>query len=136
VESMSRVPMGSDLGSDHTFSDEFKASFPYEIVHQGQSAEMLAEKWNLSRAALDEFAASSHCKAAAAQRNCWTSREIFHFDNLKADEGVRDNPDRVRMAALKPVFKADGVITAANSSQISDGAAAVLLSSGAKADEL
>ena len=71
VESMSRVAMGSD----HIFSDEFKASFPHKIVHQGQSAEMLAEKWKLSRAALDEYAAASHCRAAAAQRNCWTSRD-------------------------------------------------------------
>ncbi len=132
VESMSRVPMGSD----HTFSDEFKASFPYEIVHQGQSAEMLAEKWRLSRGTLDEYAARSHNRAADAQAKCYTSREVFELDGLKYDEGVRANPDLARMAALKPAFRPDGVITAANSSQISDGAAAVLLASGAKADEL
>ena len=132
VESMSRVPMGSD----HTFSDEFKASFPYEIVHQGQSAEMLAEKWRLSRATLDEYAARSHNSAADAQAKCYTSREVFELDGVKYDEGIRTKPDLARMAALKPAFRLDGVITAANSSQISDGAAAVLLASGAKADEL
>lgn len=132
VESMSRVPMGSD----HTFSDEFKAGFPYEIAHQGQSAEMLAGKWKLSRVALDEYAARSHGRAAEAQRSCWTSREVFELDGVKYDEGVRANLDLAKMAALPPAFKADGVVTAANSSQISDGAAAVLLASGEKADAL
>src|SRR5579871_6039706 len=97
---------------------------------------MLAEKWKLSRTALDEYAARSHSLAAASQRSCFTSREIFEIEGLKRDEGVRDNLDLAKMASLKPVFKADGVITAANSSQISDGAAAVLLASAEKADEL
>jgi acetyl-CoA acyltransferase len=132
VESMSRVPMGSD----RTFDDAFKAAFPYEIVHQGQSAEMLAEKWKLARATLDEYSAGSHHRAAAAQRSCFTSREVFEIDGVKLDEGVRANPDLARMGTLPPAFRPDGVITAANSSQISDGAAAVLLASGEKADVL
>jgi acetyl-CoA acetyltransferase family protein len=132
VESMSRVAMGSD----GALTDEFRANFPCQLLHQGISAEMIAEKWGVKREELDEFAAQSHCRAAAAQRNGWTRCEIFPFNGLEADEGVRANPDLSRMRALKPVFRPDGVITAANSSQISDGAAAVLLASGQKADEL
>jgi acetyl-CoA acyltransferase len=132
VESMSRVPMGSDAN----FTPEFVAHFPYAIMHQGQSAEMLAEKYHLSRAQLDEFAVRSHTLAAAARNACFTSREVFQVESLQYDEGIRDNPDPAKMASLKTVFKADGVITAGNSSQISDGAAAVLLASGEKAAEL
>src|SRR5581483_6116322 len=66
----------------------------------------------------------------------WTRNEIFAFHGLEADEGVRANPDLARMKSLKPVFRPDGVVTAANSSQISDGSGAVLLASGRKADEL
>jgi acetyl-CoA acyltransferase len=132
VESMSRVPMGSDSA----LTDEFRANFPCRLLHQGISAEMIAEKWEVKRDELDEFAARSHCRAAAAQRNGWTRCEIFPFNGLEADEGVRANPDLAKMRALKPVFRPDGVVTAANSSQISDGAGAVLLASGRKADEL
>jgi acetyl-CoA acyltransferase len=132
VESMSRVAMGSD----GAITDDFRADFPCQLLHQGVSAEMIAEKWGVKREELDEFAAQSHCRAAAAQRNGWTRPEIFAVNGLEADEGVRDNPDLSRMRALKPVFRPDGVVTAANSSQISDGAGAVLLASGKKADEL
>jgi len=132
VESMSRVAMGSD----GAITDEFRADFPCQLLHQGISAEMIAEKWSVKRDELDEFAAQSHCRAAAAQRNGWTRCEIYPFHGLEGDEGVRPNPDLSRMRALKPVFRPDGVVTAANSSQISDGAAAVLLASGRKADEL
>jgi len=132
VESMSRVPMGSD----GELGDEFRAEFPCRLLHQGVSAEMISEKWELHREELDEFAAGSHCRAAAAQRNGWTRCEIFPLAGLEADEGVRANPDLSKMRALKPVFRPNGVITAGNSSQISDGAAAVLLASGRKADEL
>jgi acetyl-CoA acyltransferase len=78
----------------------------------------------------------SHTLAAAARDACFTSREVFQVETLKYDEGIRDNPDPAKMASLKTVFKPDGVITAGNSSQISDGAAAVLLASGEKAAEL
>src|SRR6266404_2259520 len=132
VESMSRVPMGSD----GALTEEFRKDFPCQLLHQGISAELIAAKWSVPREELDEFAAQSHCRAAAAQRNGWTASEIFDLNGLQADEGVRANPDLSRMRALKPVFRADGVVTAANSSQISDGAGAVLLASGAKADEL
>jgi acetyl-CoA acyltransferase len=132
VESMSRVTMGSD----GALTDEFRANFPVPLLHQGISAEMVAAKWGISREELDEFAAQSHCRAAAAERNGWTRHEIFACNGLEADEGVRANPDLARMRALKPVFRENGVITAANSSQVSDGAGAVLLASGRKCDEL
>lgn len=140
VESMSRVAMGSD----GKISQEFAASFPYDIVHQGVSAEMLAEKWNLGRGEIDEYAAMSHCRAAAAARAGWTAAEIVPVPTgsnaaareVTADEGIRPNAGLAKLGALPTVFKPDGVITAGNSSQISDGAAAVLLASGRKAGEM
>ena len=131
VESMSRVAIGSDAA----YSDEFHAGFPFRLLHQGISAEMIAAKWNLRREELDEFSGESHCRAAAAQRNGWTQREIFPFHGLDHDEGVRANPDLAKMRALPPAFQMGGVITAGNSSQVSDGAAAILLASARKADE-
>ncbi len=132
VESMSRVKMGTDAA----INDELKKDFTVPLLHQGISAEMIAEKWGISREELDEFAAQSHCRAAAAQRNGWTRCEIFTINGLQADEGVRENPDLARMRALKPVFREDGVVTAANSSQVSDGSGAVLMASGEKAEQL
>src|SRR5262245_27822016 len=132
VESMSRVPMFSD----GKFGAEFIARFPYEIVHQGVSAEMLVEKWGLSRESLDEYSARSHCRAAAAARAGWSQREMTPIGEICADQGVRPNTDPAKLAALPAVFKENGAITAGNSSQISDGAAAVLLASSEKADEL
>jgi acetyl-CoA acyltransferase len=122
VESMSRVPMGADAA----LTDEFRADFPCQLLHQGISAEMIADKWKISREEMDDFAVESHCRAASA-----TTEGIFAVNGLERDEGVRANPDVARMRALKPVFRADGTVTAGNSSQISDGAAAVLLASGA-----
>lgn len=129
VEMMSRVPIGSDadLGSDY-----FRG-FPYQVVHQGISAELVARKWNLSREELDTYAMRSHRLAANAAAMGWTRREIAPIAGVEADEGVRTNPDPMRMAALPPAFQPGGVITAANSSQISDGAAALLLTSAEKA---
>ena len=132
IESMSRVP----IGSDSKITPEFRAAFPYDLVHQGQSAEMLAERWSLSRSELDEYAAASHAKAYAAAQSGFTAAEIIPVAGFAHDEGVRAKIDVAKMGALPTIFKADGVVTAANSSQISDGAAAVLLASGKKADEL
>ena len=132
VESMSRVPMGSDA----SFAPEFREAFPYELVHQGQSAEMLVEKWGLTRGELDEFAARSHRLAAKAAEEGWTAKEILPIAGLTRDEGVRPNIDPAKMASLPTVFRAGGAVTAGNSSQISDGAAAVLLASARKAGEL
>ena len=140
VESMSRVPIGSD------WPKEWPADFPHRLVHQGLSAEMVADQWHLSREALDDFSYASHVRAATATVEGRFQREIIpiHVEGgttyapsggttrvVTADEGIRFNPDRAKMASLKPVFKEGGVITAANSSQISDGAAALLLASEA-----
>ncbi len=121
VESMSRVPMGADAA----LTEEFRANFPVPLLHQGISAELIAEKWKISREEMDDFAVESHCRAASA-----STEGILPLNGLARDEGVRANPDVARMRALKSVFLPDGVVTAANSSQISDGAAAVLLASG------
>jgi acetyl-CoA acyltransferase len=131
VESMSRVPMGSD------WPHEWPADFPYPLVPQGYSAEMMAEKWGLTRDMLDDFGYTSHVRAAAATREGRFEREIAPVEVkvngetkvVKIDEGIRFEPDRAKMANLKTPFKPDGVVTAGNSSQISDGAAAVLLAS-------
>ena len=132
VESMSRVPMGSD----NALTDEFRADFPVRLLHQGISAEMISEKWGVRREELDEFAAQSHIRAGEAECAGWTKNEFFELNGLNRDEGVRGKPDMERMRKLKPVFRPDGVVTAANSSQISDGAGAVLLASARKCDEL
>ena len=139
IEMMSRVPLGSD------WPTQWPSDFPYVLVHQGLSAEMMAEEWGLSRSELDRFAFESHVKAAAATRRGDFSREIVPIDvtlpngtteTLTVDEGIRFEPDLVKMGKLQPAFKPDGVITAGNSSQISDGAAALLLMSADKAAQL
>ncbi len=131
VESMSRVPMGSD------WTAPLHPDFPYDLVPQGISAEMIAEKWELTRDELDDYSFRSHVRAAEATNQCYFSREIMPVEvekdgdtvTVSVDEGIRFNPDREKMAQLDPVFKVGGVVTAANSSQISDGAAAVLVAS-------
>lgn len=139
IEMMSRVPLGSD------WPGQWPSDFPYELVHQGLSAEMMAEKWKLSRQELDRFAFESHVKAAAATKRGDFLREIApmevtlpdgKMEAMNVDEGIRFEPDLIKMGKLQPAFKPDGVITAGNSSQISDGAAALLLMSADKAREL
>jgi acetyl-CoA acetyltransferase family protein len=130
VEVMSRVPIGSDWSPQLA-----PAGFPFELIHQGISAEMIAERWEITRDALDDFGYESHLRAAAAARAGHFAREIAPIavasGIVAADEGIRFEPDRARIGALKPAFKPDGLISAGNSSQISDGAAALLLASGA-----
>lgn len=132
VEMMSHQPLGSDYPS------AWPGNFPYELVHQGISAEMMAEKYHLSREALDDFSYESHVRAGAAIRDGRLAAQLAPVpvpDGQKGtqlvehDQGVRIPPDRAKMAALPPAFKPDGLITAGNSSQISDGAAALLLAS-------
>jgi acetyl-CoA C-acetyltransferase len=136
VENMSRVTMMAD------YPPQFPADPPYPLLHQGVSAEMLAQKWGLSRSALDEFAYHSHQKAAVATRNGYFQRQIAPLSSangtkpLDFDEGIRFEPDLAKMAALKPAFREDGVLTAGNASQISDGAAALLLMERQKAEAL
>lgn len=132
VEVMSRVP----IGSDSSFSEEFKKAFPHPIVHQGWSAELLAEKWGLSRQDVDAYAAQSHARAHAAAVGGWTARELMPIGGLTSDEGVRASVDMAKMGMLPTIFKKDGVVTAGNASQISDGAAALLLASGDACEKL
>ncbi len=134
MESMSRVPMGSDY-PDH---------FPYGLVPQGISAEMVAEQWGLTRRALDQFSFDSHVKAGRAAREGRFDREILPIEvrtngrteSMITDEGIRFEPDMAKMASLPTAFKDEGLVTAGNSSQISDGAAAVLLMSRERASEI
>jgi len=128
TEMMSHQPIGSD------WPTSWPEDFPYPLVHQGVSAEMMAEKWGLSREQLDDFAYHSHLRAMhAIQEGRFTSQivPVLRPDGrlVSVDEGVRMPPDREKMAALKPVFKAGGVVTAGNSSQISDAAAAIVVAS-------
>ncbi len=130
VESMSRVPMMSDWPRE-----AWPREFPYRLLHQGISAEMVAEKWGLTREELDDLGYESHLRAAWATQQGYFRDEILPVTvsvdgqarTVSVDEGIRFQPDREKMAQLQPAFKPDGVITAGNSSQISDGAAAVLI---------
>jgi acetyl-CoA acyltransferase len=144
VEHMTRVPMGSSAQyQGFPFSEKLLARYEGGLVPQGLSAEMIAERWSLSRVALDDFAVKSHERAGAATLAGKFKNEILPIkievnggpEIFEVDEGIRA-PNRDKVASLQPVFKPDGVVTAANSSQISDGAAAVLITSGAKANEL
>ncbi len=128
TEIMSHQPIGAD------YPAEWPKDFPYKLVHQGISAEMMAEKWGLKRDELDDFAYQSHIRAGQAIQNGYFESQILPMElsdgsRFAVDQGVRMPPDRAKMAALKPAFKENGGITAANSSQISDGSAAVLLAS-------
>jgi acetyl-CoA acetyltransferase family protein len=144
VESMTRVPMGSDAFGPGEGPVSPKLMDLYEIIPQGNSAEMIAKKWGFSRQQLDEFSFQSHRKAGQAIQEGRFSREIFSVEvkqngssyAFDTDEGVRIPPSLEKMAQLKPPFQEDGVVTAGNSSQISDGAAAVLVMTADKAREL
>jgi acetyl-CoA acyltransferase len=126
----------SDHGS--AYSDELMAR--YDLVPQGLSAELVADKWEIPRSELDEIGLRSHRLAHQATEEGRFEREIVPFrvngDTYVTDQGIRADTSLEKLASLKPVFKEDGSITAGNSSQISDGAAAVLLMAREKADEL
>jgi acetyl-CoA acyltransferase len=141
VENMSRVPMGSNgVGpGDGPLSPRLQAL--YNIIPQGLSAEMVAEQWGIKREELDEFGAQSHERAGRAIAEGRFKREIVPItlpdgSVFDTDEGVRVPVNREKMASLAPSFKPDGVVTAANSSQISDGAAALLIMSETRAKAL
>src|SRR2546426_11405302 len=141
VEHMTRVPMGSNgIGpGDGPLSPRLQAL--YNIIPQGLSAEMIAEQWGLKREELDEFSALSHEKAGRAIAEGRFKREVVPVtlpdgSVFDTDEGVRVPVNREKMAALTPSFKPGGVVTAANSSQISDGAAALMFMSPERAKAL
>jgi acetyl-CoA acetyltransferase family protein len=143
VENMTRVPMFSSIGGGGFEELNPALHERYDLIHQGESAERLAEKWGVSRQTLDDFAAESHRRAAQAAGD-GRHTELLSITALDRDgrshtpthdEGVRFELDRARMADLPPAFRAPGtgVVTAANSSQLADGAAAVLLADKARA---
>jgi acetyl-CoA acyltransferase len=142
VESMSRVPMGSSINGANPFPAPFLERYDGVFPNQGVGAEMIAEKWGLSRQQLDEFSVTSHEKAAAARADGRFEAQIAPVTLpdgtvISEDEGIRPGTTTEILGGLKTVFKPEGgVITAGNSSQISDGSAALLMMTGDKAREL
>src|SRR5271155_6278166 len=135
VESMSRTPMGSSLANGgRPFPDSFLDRYHGQIPNQGIGAEMIAEQWGFDRTQVDEYSLASHEKAAAAQDSGAFDDQIAPIkiqdgNPVLKDEGIRRGTPIEKMAQLKPAFKEDGVIHAGNSSQISDGSAALLFMS-------
>ncbi|MEZ0049654.1 acetyl-CoA acyltransferase [Mycobacterium sp. MAA66] len=142
VESMSRVPMGSNvLPGSNPFGVGVAERYPDGLVPQGISAELIAAKWNLSRTELDEFSATSHEKAARAAKDGLFDNELAPIAGLSADEIIRPGTTVDTLAGLKPAFYTEAYaarfpqirweITPGNSSPLSDGSAAVMITSGA-----
>jgi len=137
VECMTRVPMGSNgAGPGQPFGPLMMRRYNEVAFHQGIGAEMMAERWKISRGELDAFSLESHQRAARATEEGRFCNEITPVGQMTRDEGIRAQTSLEKMAALKPAFKADGVITAGNSSQISDGAASVLIMERGVAERL
>jgi acetyl-CoA acyltransferase len=146
IESMTRVPMGvtAQQGPGFPFSQRLMDRYEGGLVPQGVSAEIIAERWSLSREELDDFGARSHERAAKATEEGRFQDEILPIkvegesgpELFEKDEGIRYPVNREKMATLPTPFKDGGVVTAGNSSQISDGASAVVIASREKAEEL
>jgi acetyl-CoA acetyltransferase family protein len=144
VEHMTRVPMGSTMsGPGVPFGPAMHERYHGRLVPQGISAELITEKWGLTREEQDELALRSHRRAAAAQDAGHFGPQLVPVEApgsdagwVRADEGVRRDTSMEKLAGLKPAFRPDGQVTAGNSSQISDGAAALLLASRAAAERL
>ena len=142
VENMTRVPMGSNHQGVRP-SQKYRDS--YEVINQGLSAERIAEKWGISREDCDRYSVESHARALKAQKEGRFEREIIpvmgtdkegNEIEVTQDQGPREGTSMEVLAGLKTVFKEDGLIHAGNSSQISDGAAALLLMERSKAEKL
>jgi acetyl-CoA acyltransferase len=148
VEHMTRVPMGSTMeGPGVPFGPAMHDRYQGRLVPQGISAELITEKWGLTRSEQDEFALRSHRRAAAAQDSGRLGSQLVPVEVpdpagggrstwVRAVEGIRRDTSMEKLAGLKPAFRPDGQVTAGNSSQISDGAAALLLTSRAMAERL
>lgn len=146
VESMTRVPMGStSQGPGAPFGPLMVERYNHGLVHQGISAELVAQKWEITREQLDEFSLESHRRAARATAEGRFASQILPIPVkdeegktilFERDEGIRTDTSLEKLASLKPSFKPDGLITAGNSSQISDGAAAVLIMERGTAERL
>jgi acetyl-CoA acyltransferase len=155
IEMMSVCKMGADADPEiFTLSGDGKqkfkfGDFPHKLVHQGLSAELIAERYGITREEMDAFAIQSHKKAFEATQKGYFKSQIVPIKGTKLnkdkqpeehwltyDEGIRYPVDKEKLNSLKPIFKKNGGVTAGNASQISDGAGAVLLMSGKKADKL
>lgn len=147
VESMTRVPMGSQRanGPGKAFGPLVAQRYGREEFSQGEGAEMVAEQWGFSRSELDQLALDSHARALAATEAGRFAGHILPVEGLdkegntidfRADEGIRPGGTLESLGKLKTVFREDGVITAGNSSQISDGASAMLVMTDVRAKEL
>jgi acetyl-CoA acyltransferase len=145
VESMSRVPMGSTrneaIGAGAPLGPRFLERYDGVFPNQGVGAEMIAERWGFSRTQLDEYSLASHERAAKAQADGAFDEEIVPVTTpdgtvVRADEGIRPGGTLEKLATLKTPFKEDGVISAGNASQISDGSAALLVTTSERAREL
>src|ERR1700689_2027018 len=141
VEVMSRVPLGAARATGMPYGPKVLARYGDFSFNQGLSAEMIATKWGLSRTQLDEYSAQSHERAAAAQDSGAFTEQIvpvFVEDGgvVHVDEGIRRGTSVEKLGSLKPAFVDDGVIHAGNSSQISDGCAALLITTSERAAEL
>ncbi|MFC3492850.1 thiolase family protein [Glycomyces rhizosphaerae] len=145
VESMSRVPMGSSVGSGvgepygpvvrERYAANVDATAPV-LFNQGLAAELVAERYGISREAMDAFALASHEKAAAASDKGAFADEIAPVAGVAADEGIRRDTSMAKLGGLKPAFTVDGSVTAGTSSQISDGAAALVITTDEHARRL
>ncbi|HWU06495.1 MAG TPA: acetyl-CoA C-acyltransferase [Streptomyces sp.] len=136
VEVMSRVPLGAAKADGMPYGPRVLDRYQGFSFNQGISAERIARKWGFSREELDAYAALSHERAAAAQDAGAFAAEIVAAAGVDADEGIRRGTSVDTLAKLEPSFQEDGVLHAGNASQISDGAAALLVTTAAKAREL
>jgi acetyl-CoA acyltransferase len=140
VETMSRVPLGATRQSGFAYGQTVLDRYGVDGLDQGSGAEMIAQKWGLSRRRLDEYASRSHELAAAAVDRDAFDAQVVGVDvgdrRFTVDEGLRRGTTPEKLAALTPSFREDGVIHAGNASQISDGAAGVLIMTSARAREL
>ena len=144
VESMTRVPMGSSMLNANPFGEKMRERYNDQLVPQGLSAEMIAEQWSLDRAALDAIGYDSQMRALKATEEGRFDNEIIPIEvkadgvveTMRTDQGIRPGTTIETLGSLQPAFKEDGVVTAGNSSQITDGSAAILIMSREKADEL
>ncbi len=145
VEVMTRVPMGASAQGGAPFGPMMIERYHNGLVHQGISADLIARKWEMSRSDLDAYSLESHQRAARATAEGRFQSQIVPIpvknedgttSLFALDEGIRADTSIEKLGSLKPAFKADGLITAGNSSQISDGAAAVLIMARETADKL
>jgi len=144
VESMTRVPMGSSMGGANPFGERMNERYHNGLIPQGLSAEIISEQWGLTRSDLDTIGYDSQMRAVRATEEGRFQNEIVPIEvkadgvvaSFDTDEGLRPTTTIEGLGNLRPAFKEDGVVTAGNSSQITDGSSAILITSKEKADEL